>query len=285
MPHCWPAGSRHTLLPFCGRPHWQRPCSGPPSRCGAGAHPGTETDPETGVACQLVLCWLCPAGRLAPVRPVRQCPAEVACAGCVLPSRPSPCSGLSPPRSPLREKTPQGHAAGFPWRRLPVLCSTASRRLPQCSVSGFPLPCLKSCRPRRGFPRQEPVGLPTFFDISLPACRGLWTPTDRPLLATADRPVLPSGAFKPSASASRLFEAVPALQGARSPLRPPGYAVYASPLLFAVFPRLRLGRKTRYGWGASLYPTGTFTLPEMARLSCRDNAGLQLLPKAGAKVG
>jgi hypothetical protein len=31
----------------------------------------------------------------------------------------------------------------------------------------------------------------------------------------------------------RRFEAVPALQGARSPLRPTGYAVYASPILFA----------------------------------------------------
>jgi len=61
----------------------------------------------------------------------------------------------------------------------------------------------------------------------------------------------------------RLFEAVPALQGARSPLRPTGYAVYASPILFAVSPRLRHGRKTRYGWVASPYPTGTFTLPEM----------------------
>src|SRR4029434_4022077 len=60
----------------------------------------------------------------------------------------------------------------------------------------------------------------------------------------------------------RLFEAVPALQGARSPLRPTGFAVYASPILFAVSPRLRHGRKTRYGWMATPYPTGTFTLPE-----------------------
>ena len=44
----------------------------------------------------------------------------------------------------------------------------------------------------------------------------------------------PSGAFKPSASALSLFEAVPALQGARSPLRPPGYSVDASPILFTV---------------------------------------------------
>src|SRR5215831_3084814 len=183
----------------------------------------------------------------------------------------------------MRDKTPQGHAAGFPLHRLPVLCSTASLRFQHCSVSGFPLPCLKSCIPRRCFPRQEPVGLPKFFDISLPACRGLWTPADRPLLAKADRPVLPSGALKPSASAPRLVEAVPALQGARSPLRPTGYAVYASPLLFAVFPRLRLGRKTRYGWVASPYPTGTFTLPEMPSLSWRDNARHEPLPEAEAQ--
>jgi hypothetical protein len=171
----------------------------------------------------------------------------------------------------MREKTPQGYAAGFPRRRLPVLGSTASLRCQPCSVSGFPLPCLKSCIPHRCFPRQEPVGLPKFFDIALPACRGLWAPADRPLLAKADRPVWPSGALKPSASAPRLFEAVPALQGARSPLRPPGYAVDASPILFAVFPRLRLGRKTRDGWVARPYPTGTFTLPEMPSLSWRDN--------------
>jgi hypothetical protein len=60
----------------------------------------------------------------------------------------------------------------------------------------------------------------------------------------------------------RLFEAVPALQGARSPLRPTGYSVYASPILFTVSPRLRHGRKTRYGWMANPYPTGTFTLQE-----------------------
>jgi len=33
----------------------------------------------------------------------------------------------------------------------------------------------------------------------------------------------------------RHFEAVPALQGTRLPLRPPGYAVDASPILFTVF--------------------------------------------------
>jgi len=92
------------------------------------------------------------------VPPVRQCPAEVSCAGCVLPSRPSPCSGLSPPLSTMRDKTPQGHATGFPLRRLPVLCSTASLRFQHCSVSGFPLPCLKSCIPRRCFPTAGACG-------------------------------------------------------------------------------------------------------------------------------
>src|SRR5262245_28627235 len=81
----------------------------------------------------------------------------------------------------------------------------------------------------------------------------------------------------------RLFEAVPALQGARSPLRPPGYAVYAAPLLFTVSPRLRHGRKTRYGWMASPYPTGTFTLPEMPSFSWRENAGPEPRLEAGAQ--
>src|SRR5712691_12567918 len=78
-------------------------------------------------------------------------------------------------------------------------------------------------------------------------------------------------------------EAVPALQGARSPLRPPGYSVYASPILFTVSPHLRHGRKTRYGWVATPYPTGTFTLQEMPSFSWRDNARRQAPPIAAAQ--
>src|SRR5215472_18449174 len=48
-------------------------------------------------------------------------------------------------------------------------------------------------------------------------------------------------------------------------------------------PRLRHGRKTRYGWVASPYPTGTFTLPETPSLSWRDNAWPELLPEANAR--
>ena len=123
---------------------------------------------------------------------------------------------------------------------------------------------------------QELLGSPTFFDASLPACHGLRTPADLSILAKTEARVLPSVCVKTlGVRNKRLFEAVPALQGARSPLRPPGYAVDASPILFAVSPRLRHGRKTRYGWVASPYPTGTFTLQETPSLSWRDNAARQ----------
>src|SRR5438094_583287 len=96
--------------------------------------------------------------------------------------------------------------------------------------------------------------------------------------------MLPSGALKPSASAmamSKLYQHFRVrghpcgLQDALSTLRPscsPGSS-----------PRLRHGRKTRYGWVASPYPTGTFTLQETPSLSWRDNATFQLLPGAEAK--
>ena len=62
--------------------------------------------------------------------------------------------------------------------------STVVRRCQHCSVSGFPLPCLKSCIPDTVvFHGQERMGPPKFFDASLPACRGLRTPADLPLLA------------------------------------------------------------------------------------------------------
>jgi len=167
--------------------------------------------------------------------------------------------------------------------RLPVPCSTVERRFQHCSVAGFPLWCLRSGIPSSKVVHgQERLGLPTCFDVSLPACHGLRTPADLHNLATSVALMLPSGAFKPSASAPRLCEAVPALQGARSPLRPPGYAVDASPLLFAVFPRLRLGRTTRSRGVARPSPTGTCTLPEMPSFAWRDNAVLHLPLETGA---
>jgi hypothetical protein len=152
-------------------------------------------------------------------------------------------------------------------------------------VSGFPLLCLKSCIPYTDvFHGQERVGPPKFFNVSLPACHGLRTPADLPTLANTGGLVWPSVCVKTlGVRNKRHFEAVPALQGTRLPLRPTGYSVYASPILFAVSPRLRHGRKTRYGWVASPYPTGTFTLQETPSLSWRDNAAAQARQTAGAR--
>jgi len=169
--------------------------------------------------------------------------------------------------------------------RLPVPWSTVERRFQHCSVSGFPLRCLRSCIPSsQVFHVQERLGLPKFFfDVSLPACHGLRTPADLHNLAKSVALMLPSGALKPSASAiamSKLYQHFRVrghpygLQDALSTLRPS-----CSPQASL---RLRHGRKTRYGWVASPSPTGTFTLQETPSLSWRDNATLQAPLEAGA---
>src|SRR6266446_3066565 len=99
-----------------------------------------------------------------------------------------PCTRIAP--RPLRRAFP---VTGL--LHLPAPCVTATRRFSHGSVSGFPLPCLKSCKPYTVvFHGQERVGPPTCFDVSLPACHGLRTPADLPLLASPDGRVLPSGA-------------------------------------------------------------------------------------------
>ena len=96
--------------------------------------------------------------------------------------------------------------------------------------------------------------------------------------------VWPSGAFKPSASAiavSKLSQPFRVrghpcgLQDTLSPLRPS-----CSP---RVPSRRRHGRTTRYGWGATPCPTGTFTLLETPSLSWRDNARPQARETAAAR--
>ena len=68
--------------------------------------------------------------------------------------------------------------------RLPVRVSLPPFRFRYGPVSGFPLPCLNNRIPYSSLSlRQEPMGLPKFFDVSLPACRGLWTPADLLTLA------------------------------------------------------------------------------------------------------
>ena len=171
-----------------------------------------------------------------------------------------------------------GSRRAFPltvFLRLPARLSLPPFRFRYGSVSGFPLPCLNNHIPYSSLShRQEPLGLPKFFDASLPACHGLWTPADLPILALTDDLVLPSVTVNTLGIRNNpFFEAVPALQEARSSLRPAGFSAYASPVLFAdSLCRLRHRRKTRYGWVASPYPTGTFTLQDTPSLSWRDNA-------------
>jgi hypothetical protein len=69
----------------------------------------------------------------------------------------------------------------------------------------------------------------------------------------------------------RHFEAVPALQGTRFPLRPTRFSVYAYPIYCSRVTPLRNGINTRYGWVASPYPTGTFTPQETPSFARRDN--------------
>ena len=62
-----------------------------------------------------------------------------------------------------------------------------------------------------------------------------------------------------------------------APSVPMGFPVYyASPGLFAAFRQLRPERKTRYGWVADPYRTGTFTLHKIPSLYRRDNVRVQL---------
>ena len=119
--------------------------------------------------------------------------------------------------------------------RLPVRFSLPPFRFRYGSVSGFPLPCLNNRIPYNSLShRQEPMGLPKFFDVSLPACHGLWTPADLHILAISDDLVLPSVTVNtPGIRNNPFFEAVLALQEARPSLRPSGFSVYASPVLFA----------------------------------------------------
>ena len=238
MPRCGPAGARPPPLPFGGRPPWPRPCSGRPRRHGAGAHRGTETAPATGGAGQRVLCWLAPAGRWAPGPPLRQCPADVACAGCGLPSRPSPGRGRSPPLRTLRAQPPHPLPAGLPCRRpAPLACPLGPR--------GASVPAWFRVRVAPAVPHELS---PIVQDFPRPGAsaasqgrRRLSACLPRPEDAGGPAPPRPNGGARGACGGvhtlggrtKRLCEAVPALPGARSPLRPTGGSGSASPILVA----------------------------------------------------
>jgi len=146
--------------------------------------------------------------------------------------------------------------------RLPVEPSASQRRFQHRSVSGFPLTCPHSRIPYSDTSHsQELMGPPKFFDASLPACHGLWTPADLHILAKSDALVLPSLNVKTLGVRNKLISKLYqhfrvrghpyGLQDSLSTLRPS-----CSPWSR---PRLRHGRKTRYGWMANPFPTGTFT--------------------------
>ena len=84
------------------------------------------------------------------------------------------------------------------------------------------------------------------------------------------------------------FEAVPALQGARTPLRPTGFSVYASPVLFAALLHdSATGARLDTERMANPSPTGTFTLKDTPDLAWRET-GMALtcrLFRAGRKPG
>ena len=172
------------------------------------------------------------------VRHVRdECPVQTACFRRDLPR----VVGFPHRCVLLLDTTPQAHTAGVPVASTSPPASApwspATHRFQHCSVSGFPLPCLRELYtiPPLLPMGQERLGPPKFFDASLPACHGLRTPADLSLLAHTDGLVLPSVCVKTlGVRNKRLFEAVPALQGTRLPLRPTGYSVYASSILFTV---------------------------------------------------
>jgi hypothetical protein len=108
------------------------------------------------------------------------------------------------------------------------------------------------------------MGPPKFLRVSLPACHGLWTPADLPILALADGFVLPSVDVKPLSVRNYSFRSCTNTSGCA--VTPAAYRIlclrFAHLLFAAILALLRNGRKTRYGWLANPYPTGTFTLQD-----------------------
>src|ERR1039457_5284552 len=95
---------------------------------------------------------------------------------------------LSHTQSTMPDKTPQGHPDGFPFHGitfLPFWFSMSPFRFRRSLFQGFPVPCLNIRMPFCDLShQQESMGLPKFFDVSLPACHGLSTPADLHILAS-----------------------------------------------------------------------------------------------------
>jgi len=90
------------------------------------------------------------------------------------------------------------------------------------------------------FSRREPLGLPEFSDVSLPACHGLWTPPDLHTLANSGASVLPSVYVKTLGIRNTLISKL--YQHFRMRVAPTAYRILC--LRFARLVRRSLGSAT-----------------------------------------
>jgi len=163
------------------------------------------------------------------------CPARVSCVGCVLPSGPSPCGWLSQPPTTMPDKTPRWYTAA---NRLPG-CSSLDDSTRAHAVSGLiTLSCPNTegviislhpgaCGASRVLERLSSY-MPWPEDSGGHRCSRGDTSTSYHIAFQHVKTVGIRISY---------FEAVPALQGTRFPLRPTRFSVYAYPiLLFAGYP-------------------------------------------------
>ena len=139
---------------------------------------------------------------------------------------------------------------------------------------GFPGACLNIRIPCNHLPhRQESMGLPKFLMnlfLHATACGLRWFSIS---LAIAVDLVLPSDAVIPWATTTNPISEL--YQHFRRRGSPYSLQDSLSTLHLDCSPhsaRLRLRRKTRYGWMASPFPTGTFTLQDSPSFAWRETA-------------
>ena len=231
LPSSYIAVSGGTRAATVGTPVTRRPPCSPGRAVFPHPVPRLHSHPRRAKPC---LLW--PAGRLAHTAPVRhvrdECPFRAACFRRVLP-----------------------HVAGFPHLRV-----LRSIRLPIRMRWAFPVTVLlhlpgrvpqrcagSSIVPCPGFPFRASGAVyhtPTFSTAGTAGAsqvlRRLSSCMPRPEDSGGPAPPCQDGGARVAFGSVKTLgvrnshvEAVPALQGARSPLRPTGYAVYASSILFA----------------------------------------------------
>ncbi len=167
---------------------------------------------------------------------------------------------------------------------FPSRCSVLAVRFRIGPVSGFPLPCLSIRMPCNNlFHRRELMGLPkflTYLFLHATACGLRRTFSSSPF---TDDLVLPSATRYTlgvrNIPISELY------QHFRRRGPPCGLQNSLSTLQLSCSPktsRLRHRRKTRYGWVATPFPTGTLTLQDKPSFAWRET-GLRLTPDLGER--